>query len=99
MTPNKTLTLDLVKRAYEVGGVQPHQLWGDDIQPDLFQGQSAEHDNLVAAFSELHRLDKNLREQARAIFERRGLSEHGFAASVTFHYVPQWDKHLNGNGT
>jgi hypothetical protein len=45
------------------------------------------------------RLDKNLREQARAIFERHGLSEHGFAASVTFHYVPQWDKHLNGNGT
>ena len=92
MTPNKTLTLDLVKRAYEVGEVQPHRLWGDEIQSPL-QGQSAEHDNLVAAFSELHRLDKSLREQARAIFERHGLSEHGFAASVTFHYVPQWDEH------
>ena len=89
MTPERTLTLDLVKRASEVGGVQFHQL-PEGIAPS--EG-SAEHNKLAAAFAELRCLEKTLQEQTQALFDKYGLAGHGFAASLHFHYVPQWDKH------
>lgn len=93
MTTERTLTLNLVKRASEVGGVQFHQLSGDDFPPGPSQGRSAEHENLVAAFADLRCLEKTLQEQAQALFDKHGLAGHGFAASLHFQYAPQWDKH------
>lgn len=83
-------TVDAVKRVADF--VQFHRLAGDDIIPDPLHGQSDEHDRITAAFTELYYLDQRVRQEAVEIFTRHGLGGHGFAGSLEFHYVPEWDK-------
>lgn len=84
--------LDLVKKGIDVGTVQFHLLVNSE-NPDPLIGQSSQHDRLTAAINELHELDLEVRERAKDIFKKYGFEDHGFAASVSSHYIPEWDKH------
>lgn len=88
----RMLTLRELKESHLVGNVQFHRLHGDKISPDPFHGLNDEWDRFVAAMTELHYLDQHVRDQAQAIFEKHGLTNHGFACTVDFHYVRDWDR-------
>jgi hypothetical protein len=85
-------TLETVKRASENGHVQFHRLSEDNVQPDPFEGQSDEHDRLVAAFTALYHLDQRVKEEAQAIFAQHGLADHGFLAYLITGYDPEKDR-------
>ena len=78
---SQLVTLDQVKRASAVGEVQFHLLAKGGLVPDPLQGQSAEHDRLTAAFTEVHYLDLRAKAEAAEILTRHGLE--GF--EVTLH--------------
>lgn len=88
----RPLTLREFKNCQEVGDAQFHRFPSESVVTDPFHGQSEEWDRMVAALTELHYLDQRIREEAQAIFVKHGLSDHGFACTVHFHYVPAWDK-------
>lgn len=88
----RPLTLRELKRAHDVGDIQFHRLSGDDICPDPLTGQNEEWDRVVAAFTEIYYLDQQVLQESQAIFAKYGLSEHGFACTIRFHHVPEWDK-------
>jgi hypothetical protein len=83
-------TVNMVKRAAEF--VAFHRLAVDEIVPDPLHGQSDEHDRITAAFTEIYYLDQRVRAEAAEIFARHGLGDHGLAATIETHYVPEWDK-------
>lgn len=82
--------LDIVKRGCELGEVQFHRMLHE--VPDPFVGLSDLHDRLTAVFNEIAVLDAETQAKAAAIFEKHGFAGHGFAASVEFAYVRDWDK-------
>jgi hypothetical protein len=82
--------LEIVKRGCELGEVQFHRMLREF--PDPFTGLSDLHDRLTAVFNELAVLDAETRTRATVIFEKHGFGGHGFAASVQFAYVRDWDK-------
>ena len=83
--------LEQIKRASEAANVQFH-IPNGPLVPDEYLGQDEERDRLARAFESLRRLDREVRHRTSRIFSANGLDGHGFAASVVFTYVPEWDK-------
>jgi hypothetical protein len=87
----ESISTEWIKRAYEACEVQFHVPIGP-LVPDPHLGASEERDRLARTFEALRRLDHEVRDRAKAIFAANQLDEQGFAASVTFRYVPEWDR-------
>lgn len=88
----RPLTLCELKRCQEVGDAQFHRFPAGEVCADPFHGQDEVWDRVVAALTELYYLDRQIREEAESIFARHGLDGNGFACTVHFHYVREWDK-------
>ena len=94
LLPEKA-SIEQVKRASEAANVQFHVSMGSLVL-DEHLGEDEERDRLARAFEALRRLDVEVRDRASKIFSANRLDGHGFAASVAFTYVPEWDKTKRG---
>lgn len=87
----RPVTTRELKDCHEAGDFQFHRWPKGEISPDPLHGQNEEWDRVVAALTELYYLDLHVQAEARAIFKKYGLADHGFACTVRFHHVPEWD--------
>ena len=86
------ITIQQVKDAMEAINFQPQTQILHETEDEKNLGTSEEYDRLVLAFNEIAELERVLRTKSEEIFQCHGLHQHGFAASVTTHYVPEWDQ-------
>jgi len=85
------ITIQQLKESIEAINFQAQTHILHETLPEKNLGASEEYDRLVLAFNEIAELERVLRSKSNEIFRRHGLDRHGFAASVTTHYVPEWD--------
>jgi hypothetical protein len=86
------VSIEQMKEAMETINFQPQKQVLHETEDEKNLGASEEYDRLVLAFNEIAELERELRIKSTEIFQRHGLYQHGFAASVMTHYVSEWDQ-------
>jgi hypothetical protein len=80
------LTVESIRRASEVARVQPHRIFPDR---ERSAEETEEAERLLDAFTELARIEEEVKARVAAMFASYGLGDAGFRVSLDFDADPR----------